>query len=454
MAKAMKIRKDDTRPGHRRQGPRQDRPGAAHRAAKQRVYVEGINMVKRHQRPRSVKDTQKSAQAGGIIEKEGPIHVSNVMLLDPSDNKPTRVGVRVKDGKRERYAKRTGNRDRLERRAMEATVTEPSSPPRPPRLRERYEGEIAERLIERFAYSTAWRSRGSRRSAEHGHWRRQADHPGPRGRDRAARRDLGPASERAPCPQVDRQLQGPRGDAGGRGGDAARRPDVGVRRPARVDRDPAHPRFPRAEPRSFDGRGNYSLGIREQLIFPEIDYDSIDEVRGLNVTITTSAKTDQEAFELLLALGFPFSRRAGPGQVDHEAEEEERRREEARQRAEAEAGRAGAAQGGEPRGLRQARAAEEGEEGEEGAEVPSAEPRTKRRGRRADGRSETNEDYMAKTSQIVRQRRKPKYMSRGYNRCRRCGRPRAYYRKFGLCRLCLRELAHKGYIPGMTKSSW
>jgi small subunit ribosomal protein S14 len=61
---------------------------------------------------------------------------------------------------------------------------------------------------------------------------------------------------------------------------------------------------------------------------------------------------------------------------------------------------------------------------------------------------------MAKTSQVVRQRRKPKYKSRGYSRCRRCGRSRAYYRQFGPCRLCLRELAHKGYIPGMTKSSW
>ena len=63
----------------------------------------------RHQRPRSIKDTQKGAEAGGIIEKEGPIHVSNVMLLDPGDNKPTRVGVRVSGGKRERYAKRTGS---------------------------------------------------------------------------------------------------------------------------------------------------------------------------------------------------------------------------------------------------------------------------------------------------------------------------------------------------------
>ena len=61
---------------------------------------------------------------------------------------------------------------------------------------------------------------------------------------------------------------------------------------------------------------------------------------------------------------------------------------------------------------------------------------------------------MAKTSQKVRQGRKAKFKSRGYNRCRRCGRPRAYYRKFGLCRICLREAAHEGYIPGMTKSSW
>ena len=65
-------------------------------------------------------------------------------------------------------------------------------------------------------------------------------------------------------------------------------------------------------PRSFDGRGNYSMGIREQIIFPEIDYDSIDEVRGLDVTITTSAKTDAEAYALLEAFGMPFSRDGNP----------------------------------------------------------------------------------------------------------------------------------------------
>ena len=60
-------------------------------------------------------------------------------------------------------------------------------------------------------------------------------------------------------------------------------------------------------PRSFDGRGNYSLGVREQIIFPEIDYDAIQQVRGLDVTITTSAKNDVEARALLQALGLPFA---------------------------------------------------------------------------------------------------------------------------------------------------
>jgi large subunit ribosomal protein L5 len=59
-------------------------------------------------------------------------------------------------------------------------------------------------------------------------------------------------------------------------------------------------------PASFDGRGNYSIGIREQIIFPEVDYDDVETVRGLDVTITTSADTDDEAFALLRELGLPF----------------------------------------------------------------------------------------------------------------------------------------------------
>ena len=68
-------------------------------------------------------------------------------------------------------------------------------------------------------------------------------------------------------------------------------------------------------PRAFDGRGNYSMGVREQIIFPEIDYDAIDQVRGLDVTITTTAETDEEAFALLDAFGMPFRRDDGPGEA-------------------------------------------------------------------------------------------------------------------------------------------
>jgi large subunit ribosomal protein L5 len=62
-------------------------------------------------------------------------------------------------------------------------------------------------------------------------------------------------------------------------------------------------------PRSFDGRGNYTMGVREQIIFPEIDYDAIDQVRGLDIAITTSASSDDEAYALLEAFGMPFARR-------------------------------------------------------------------------------------------------------------------------------------------------
>jgi large subunit ribosomal protein L24 len=76
----------------------------------QRVYVEGLNLVKRHQRPRQVRDAQRAETVGGVIEREGSIHVSNVMLIDPKEGRPTRVGVDREDGKRYRVARRSGQR--------------------------------------------------------------------------------------------------------------------------------------------------------------------------------------------------------------------------------------------------------------------------------------------------------------------------------------------------------
>jgi large subunit ribosomal protein L5 len=131
--------------------------------------------------------------------------------------------------------------------------------------------------------------------------------------------------------------------------------------------------------RSFDGRGNYSMGVREQIIFPEIDYDAIDQVRGLDITFTTTARSDEEAFALLLAFGMPFQAEGRPGSGDVEAEaeaEEERRKDEARMKAEAEQAALEALKEENPEAYAKPEPTpEEGEEGEggEGAETPQEE---------------------------------------------------------------------------------
>ena len=105
----MKIRTDDTI--QIMAGKDRGKTGKVTRTdpGKQKVYVEGLNMIKRHQRGQPSQSGQGPGVEGGIIEKEGPVHVSNVMLLDPKDNKPTRVGVRTTDdGKRQRFSKRSG----------------------------------------------------------------------------------------------------------------------------------------------------------------------------------------------------------------------------------------------------------------------------------------------------------------------------------------------------------
>ena len=78
---------------------------------KQKGYVEGLNIVKRHQRPQQVRDAQRAETVGGVIEKEGPIHLSNVMPVDPKEDKPTRIGTETDaEGKRHRITKRSQTR--------------------------------------------------------------------------------------------------------------------------------------------------------------------------------------------------------------------------------------------------------------------------------------------------------------------------------------------------------
>jgi large subunit ribosomal protein L24 len=104
----VRIRKDDT--VKVMSGKDRGKTGRVLRTdpKRDRVYVEGMNVQKRHTRPRSLRDTQRSQEVGGIIEAEGPIHVSNVMLVDPKSGDPTRVGVKREEGRRVRIAKRSG----------------------------------------------------------------------------------------------------------------------------------------------------------------------------------------------------------------------------------------------------------------------------------------------------------------------------------------------------------
>jgi large subunit ribosomal protein L5 len=224
---------------------------------------------------------------------------------------------------------------------MEATATPTKQAAPPPRLRERYEQDILPELTKKFGYSTPMEAprlikitlnmglgteKQDKKSFEAAQ-KQLALIAGQQPNVRRARKSVASFKLREGMP-------------------------VGVSvtlRRARMweflDRltSIAVPRirdFRGLNPRSFDGRGNYSMGVKEQLIFPEIDYDSVDVVRGLDVTITTSASEDVEAFELLLGLGMPFAQDGRPGQAakaEAEAEaEEEQRKEEARLRAEAE----------------------------------------------------------------------------------------------------------------------
>ena len=105
---ALKIRRDDT--VRIIAGKDRGRTGRVLRVdpRKQQVFVEGANIVKRHTRPRTLRDTRRSQEIGGIVEKEGPIHISNVMLIDPQSGEPTRVGVRRDGPRRERVSKKSG----------------------------------------------------------------------------------------------------------------------------------------------------------------------------------------------------------------------------------------------------------------------------------------------------------------------------------------------------------
>ncbi len=104
----LKIRRDDT--VRIIAGKDRGKTGRVLRVdpVKHKVFVEGANIVKRHMKPRTIRDTQRAQEVGGIVEMEGPIHISNVMLIDPDSGEPTRITIRREGRKRERVARKSG----------------------------------------------------------------------------------------------------------------------------------------------------------------------------------------------------------------------------------------------------------------------------------------------------------------------------------------------------------
>ena len=117
----------------------------------------------------------------------------------------------------------------------------------------------------------------------------------------------GPEADRHPRQAFDRPVPRPDGQPDRREGHPSRRADVGLPRAPHPLALPRIRDFRGVPGKSFDGRGNYSLGLQEQLAFPEIDYDKVDRLRGLEISIVTTAKTDEELKRLLELLGMPFA---------------------------------------------------------------------------------------------------------------------------------------------------
>ena len=176
-----------------------------------------------------------------------------------------------------------------------------------PRLKQRYREEIKDALNEEFSYANVMQIPGVVKVVVNmgvGDAARDAKLINGAVNDLAA--DHRPEARDPQGPQVDRPVQAARGHADRRPRDAARRPHVGVPRPAGLDRLPRIRDFRGLSPKQFDGSGNYTFGLTEQSVFHEIDVDSIDRPRGMDITVVTSATNDDEGRALLRALGFPF----------------------------------------------------------------------------------------------------------------------------------------------------
>ena len=314
--KAMKIKKGDT--VHMLAGKDRGKQGRVLEARpdERRVLVENLNMIKRHSRPKPIKNPSRMGGAqftpGGVIEKAGadPDLERDARLPDVQPADPDRLRDEAPQGRgRHQGARLQARRLRPGDRQVMATATKTAQRPR---LKERYDDELRAQLKDELGFSSLMRvPRLSKITLNMGVGDAKVEAKaldsaieelttiaGQRAQVRLARKSIASFKLREGMP-------------------------IGARVTLRGDRmwefldrlvSIALPRirdFRGLAPESFDGRGNYSIGIREQIIFPEINYDDIQTVRGLDVAITTTAQNDDEGYALLRGLGLPFREREG-----------------------------------------------------------------------------------------------------------------------------------------------
>jgi large subunit ribosomal protein L5 len=248
----------------------------------ERLVIEGINLVKKHTKPNPMKGA-----TGGIVEKSMPIHQSNVAIYNPATGKADRVGIKVDGDKRTRRRNQGG-----------LTMS---------RLQQIYREKVAPQLTEKFGYKSPMQvPRITKITLNMGVSEAVADK---KVMDHAVADLTKIAGQKPVVTKAKKAIAGFKiREQQAIGCMVTLR---GVRMYEFLDRfvTVALPRvrdFRGVSGRAFDGRGNYNIGVKEQIIFPEIEYDKVDALRGLNISITTTAKTDEECKALLAGFRFPF----------------------------------------------------------------------------------------------------------------------------------------------------
>ena len=255
------------------------------------LVIDGINLVKKHAKPNPMKGL-----TGGIVEKSMPIHQSNVAIFNAATGKADRVGIKVQaDGARVRVFKSSG----AEIKAAEGVNMA--------RLQDIYRDKVAPELTKQFGYTSPMQvPRLTKITLNMGVSEAVSDK---KVMDNAVADLTKIAGQKPVVTKAKKAIAGFKIREGQAIGCMVTL--RGVQMYEFLDRfvTVALPRvrdFRGISGRAFDGRGNYNIGVKEQIIFPEIEYDKVDALRGLNISITTTAKSDEEAKALLAGFRFPF----------------------------------------------------------------------------------------------------------------------------------------------------